>query len=111
MKNPQTIITSEHDQEDDDEKKMEIFFSLIRSFKQARDRRRQELQAEIEKSNKARKLHEFQTPSSRFNQREFAIVQPSTQDQLELPLSDHDHQKPQKQEQDHEEDLNLKLSL
>nr|GEV66528.1 protein NIM1-interacting 1-like [Tanacetum cinerariifolium] len=108
MKNPQNIITSEHDQEDDDEKKMEIFFSLIRSFKQARDQRRRELQAEIEKSNKARKLHEFQTPSSRLNQREFAIVQPSTQDQLELPLSDHDHQK---QEQDHEEDLNLKLSL
>ncbi|GJY63188.1 NIM1-interacting 1-like protein [Tanacetum coccineum] len=109
MNNPQNIITSEHDQEDDDEKKMEIFFSLIRSFKEARDRRRQELQAEIEKSNKARKLHEFQTPSLRFKQREFAIVQPSTQDQLQLPLSD--HQKPQNQEQDDEEDLNLKLSL
>ena len=108
MKNKQKIIKSENDLEDDDEKKMEIFFSLIRSFKQARDRRRQELQAEMEKSNKTRKLHKFQTPSSSFDQRDFAIIQPS-QDQLQLPLSD--HHKPRYQEQDDVEDLNLKLSL
>ncbi|PWA40531.1 protein NIM1-INTERACTING 1 [Artemisia annua] len=109
MKNQQNIITSENDQEDDDEKKMEIFFSLIRSFKQARDRRRQELQAEIEQSNKTRKLDHFQTPSSSFNIRDFTIIQPSQDQQLQLPLSD--HHKPRNQEQDDKEDLNLKLSL
>ncbi|PWA40726.1 protein NIM1-INTERACTING 1 [Artemisia annua] len=108
MKNQQNIITSENDQEDDDEKKMEIFFSLIRSFKQARDRRRQELLAEMEKSNKTRKLNHFQTPSPFFDHRNFTIIQPS-QDQLQLSLSD--HHKPRNQELDDEEDLNLKLSL
>ncbi|GJX35514.1 retrovirus-related pol polyprotein from transposon TNT 1-94 [Tanacetum coccineum] len=36
-----------HEDEIDDEKKMEIFFSLLRSFKEARDRRRRELQDEV----------------------------------------------------------------
>ncbi|MFS7976324.1 putative NPR1/NH1-interacting protein [Helianthus anomalus] len=86
---------------------MEIFFSLIRSFREARDRRKQEL-AEMEKANKRRKLHHFQSPSSSaFEHQEFHVTFPVDQH--------HNHKHEEHEEHEEEEDdddkLNLKLSL
>lgn len=115
----------EHDHDDDEEeeeKKMEMFYSLIRTFKEARDRRKKELE-EMERSNKKRKLHCVQTPSSSssFECQDFVVTFPN-QHQF-LPLPQLNHKKPENpeheeqegykehNEQEEDKDLNLKLSL
>ena len=100
--------------ENDDEKKMEMFFSLIRSFKEARDRRRQELQDEVEKTNKTRKLNHFLSPSSSFVRQDFTVD--TCPNHLQYVRVSHDHYKPRNHEEKEEDkkddvDLNLKLSL
>ncbi|XP_021985029.1 protein NIM1-INTERACTING 1-like [Helianthus annuus] len=101
MENHKNITRTFNDEHDDDEKKMEIFFSLIRSFREARDRRQQEL-AEMETANKRRKLHHFQSPSSSsFEHQDFHVT---------LPVNQH-HNHKHEEEEDDDDKLNLKLSL
>ncbi|KAJ0520558.1 putative NPR1/NH1-interacting protein [Helianthus annuus] len=101
-------ITRTFDDEHDDEKKMEIFFSLVRSFCEARDRRKQEL-AEMEKANKLRKLHHFQSPSSSssssFERQDFHVTLPDDQHPNHKLHNHEEHQ------EDDDDKLNLKLSL
>ncbi|KAD6120266.1 hypothetical protein E3N88_11537 [Mikania micrantha] len=95
----------------DDEKKMEIFYSLIRSFREARDRRKQEL-AEMEKAKKTRKLHHLQSPSSSpFEKEDFHVSLPNQRHHL--PLTQHHEYRNQEHHKREEQDdeLNLKLSL
>ncbi|XP_021985028.1 protein NIM1-INTERACTING 1-like [Helianthus annuus] len=97
-------ITRTFDDEHDDEKKMEIFFSLVRSFREARDQRKQEL-AEMEKANKTRKLHHFQSPSSSsFERQDFHVT---LQDDQHPNKKLHNHE----EHQEDDDKLNLKLSL
>ncbi|KAK9067739.1 hypothetical protein SSX86_011850 [Deinandra increscens subsp. villosa] len=96
------------DDHEDDEKKMETFFSLIRSFREARDRRKQELEAE-KLANKTRKLHPFQSPSSSsssFERQDFQVTIPN-----QVPPTQQHESRNQEQEEEEEDDLNLKLSL
>ncbi|KAJ0878436.1 putative NPR1/NH1-interacting protein [Helianthus annuus] len=105
MENHKNITRTFKDEDEDDEKKMEIFFSLVRSFREARDRRQQEL-AEMEKANKTRKLHHFQSPSSSsFEHQDFHVTLPVNQHH------NHKHEEHKEEEEDDDDKLNLKLSL
>nr|KAJ0184909.1 hypothetical protein LSAT_V11C900455200 [Lactuca sativa] len=111
MENRHNIISSgqQHhlEEDDDDDRKMEIFFTLIRSFREARDRRRQELLSDMEKTNKTRKLHHLQSPSSPvFEWQDFTVGCHTS------PVPVHQKPKqPRKEEEEEEANLNLKLSL
>ncbi|KAA8549044.1 hypothetical protein F0562_000728 [Nyssa sinensis] len=112
MENDRKALNREDDDQQEEEK-MEKFFALIRSFGEARDRRRRELnEMEMTKSKKTRKLESGQStwvPSFKWEDftedvefiRRAPLIFPAPCNKKE----------DKKDEEDNEGDLDLKLTL
>ncbi|KAK7269575.1 hypothetical protein RIF29_22307 [Crotalaria pallida] len=115
--------THDGDHEIEDETKMEMFYSLLRSFRDARDRRRRELlQQELEKNDeesKSRKKMKTKKAEASFEWEDFTSEIQFRKPPLIFPkpiprdsrVTDNKGKKKEEQQQLHRQNLDLDLKL
>ncbi|KAE9611874.1 putative NPR1/NH1-interacting protein [Lupinus albus] len=110
MENKNREVTHDGDDEMEDERKIEMFYSLLRNFRDARDRRRRELH-ELEKNESKSKKLKTNTEGC-FEWQDFTteihFIKPSLTFPKPIPC-DNNKGKSKEQQQYEDHDLELKL--